>query len=116
MQKPEEPADSAKLQVSKEEKPEEPADSAKPQVSEKEAALHAAMGSPVVAVLAPKDAQPQQSELSASSSSSDKCGLRDIMDQETEVCVTPSCLLSTLAANAPSILITIMVMATASAL
>ena len=80
--------------------------------------MDAAMGSPVVAVPALEDAQAQQSELSASSGSSDKCSLENNLDQKTEVCFKPSCVLihSTLAANASSILIAIMVMATASAL
>ena len=63
---------------------------------------------------APKDAQASASSStdprpSASSTTTDKCSLREIMDQETEVRVMTSCVRihSELAANAPSILIAI---------
>ena len=83
-------------------KPEEPAATIKAQTNMVEEALGTAMGSPVVAVPAPEDVQPQQSQLSASSSTADECSLGHNMDQETEVCATPSCVLiySRLAANA----------------
>ena len=94
-------------------KAEELAATVKPDISTKEDAHRTAMGSLVAAAFAPKDAQP-----SASSTTTDKCSLRDIMDQETEVRVTLSCALihSKPTANAASILITIMVMATARGL
>lgn len=138
MQTPEEPAATVTLQISMDERSdsevpavrvtlqvnevkrsEEPAGRAEPQVCEEEA-LGAATGSPVAAAPATEDLQPQQSELNANSSSSDKCSLADTLDQpgETEVSVTPICVLihSELAAIASSILTTIMVIATVSAL
>ena len=84
-------------------KAEELAATVKPDISTKEDAHRTAMGSLVAAAFAPKDAQP-----SASSTTTDKCSLRDIMDQETEVRVIHS----KPTANAASIL----VMATASGL
>ena len=74
-------------------KPTQPTAIATLQVNKEEEAVGAAMGSPAAAVPAPEAAPPQQKRPSADSISVGKGSLVNLMDEDTEVRVPPSCAL-----------------------